>query len=107
MKPTIEIPRSKSSHSAILLRCLGYLRPHWKLVAGVYITMMLIDLIAMVNPQVLRWTIDKGIGTGNDNLLTLAVGGLLALVLIKGVLTYYEGLWTEVASQSVAYDLRN
>ena len=69
--------------------------------------MVLIDLIAMVNPQVLRWAIDNGIGTGNDSLLTLAVGGLLALVLIKGVLTYYEGVWTEIASQSVAYDLRN
>ena len=107
MKPAIEIQRSKSSQSAILLRCFGYLRPHWKLVAGVYITMVLIDLIAMVNPQVIRWTIDKGIGTGNDSFLTLAVGGLLALVLIKGVLTYYEGLWTEIASQNVAYDLRN
>ena len=74
---------------------------------GVYITMVLIDLIAMVNPQVIRWTIDKGIGTGNTSLLSLAVGGLLVLVLIKGVLTYHEGLWTEVASQNVAYDLRN
>ncbi len=77
------------------------------MVAGVYLTMVLIDLIAMVNPQVLRWAIDQGIGAGNDSLLTLAVVGLLALVLIKGVLTYYEGLWTEVASQNVAYDLRN
>ena len=74
---------------------------------GVYITMVLIDLIAIVNPQVIRWTIDTGIGTGNTQLLALAVGGLLGLVLIKGVLTYYEGLWTEVASQNVAYDLRN
>ena len=32
---------------------------------------------------------------------------LLALVIIKGFFTYFEGLWTEIASQSVAYDLRN
>lgn len=107
MKPTTEHQSSRSSQSTILLRCLSYLRPHWKLVTGVYITMVLIDLIAMVNPQVIRWTIDKGIGTGNTTLLSLAVGGLLALVLIKGVLTYHEGLWTEMASQNVAYDLRN
>ncbi len=91
----------------MLLRCFGYLRPHWKLVTGVYVTMLFIDLIAMVNPQVLRWTIDKGIGTGSTRMLALSVGGLLVLVLVKGVLTYYEGLWTEVASQNVAYDLRN
>ena len=29
------------------------------------------------------------------------------VVVIKGVFTYFEGLWTETASQSVAYDLRN
>jgi ATP-binding cassette subfamily B protein len=98
---------SRSSQSAILLRCFGYLRPHWKLVAGVYVTMVLIDLIAMVNPQLIRWTIDNGIEKADVKTLTLAVGALLVLVLIKGVLSYFEGLWTEVASQNVAYDLRN
>jgi len=107
MTPTIKKQASQVSQSTILLRCFGYLRPHWKFVTGVYLTMVLIDLIAMVNPQLIRWTIDQGIGASDDSLLTFAVGGLLALVLIKGVLTYYEGLWTEIASQSVAYDLRN
>ena len=107
MKSTIENQPPGSSQSTILRRCFSYLRPHWKLVTGVYVTMVLIDLIAIVNPQVLRWTINNGIGMGNDSLLSLAVVGLLALVLIKGLLTYYEGMWTEVASQNVAYDLRN
>jgi ATP-binding cassette subfamily B protein len=107
LNPPIEDQPQKPSQSAVLLRCFGYLRPHWKLVTGVYVTMLFIDLIAMVNPQVLRWTIDKGIGTGSTRMLALSVGGLLVLVLVKGVLTYYEGLWTEVASQNVAYDLRN
>jgi ATP-binding cassette subfamily B protein len=35
------------------------------------------------------------------------VAALLVLVVIKGVFTYFQGLWTEVASQNVAYDLRN
>ncbi len=43
MKPTVENQPSKPSQSTILLRCFGYLRPHWKLVTGVYITMVLID----------------------------------------------------------------
>ena len=107
MKPTAENQSQRSSQATILMRCFGYLRPHWRIVLGVYVTMVLIDLITMVNPQVIRWTIDNGIGAGNAALLTLAVGSLLGLVLIKGLLTYYEGLWTEMASQNVAYDLRN
>ena len=107
MKPDAENNSQKSSQAAILWRCFGYLRPHWKIVMGVYVAMVLIDLIATINPQLIRWTIDEGIGTGDTTRLTQAVGGLLILVVIKGVLTYFEGLWTEVASQNVAYDLRN
>ncbi|MBI5568000.1 MAG: hypothetical protein HY870_24090 [Chloroflexi bacterium] len=68
MKPTIENQAPGVSQSAILLRCFGYLRPHWKFVTGVYLTMVLIDLIAMVNPQLIRWTIDRGIGTADGSL---------------------------------------
>lgn len=109
MKPE---PRIKNSETRTLLRCFSYLRPHWKLTTGAYATMLVIDGINMLNPQLLRWTIDNGIGgdpadTQRTRMLALAVGALLLLVLIKGVLTYFQGMWTEIASQSVAYDLRN
>ena len=69
--------------------------------------MVLIDLFNMINPQLIRWAIDNGMRIGNTSKLTLAVAALLLLVVIKGLFTYFQGLWTEVASQSVAYDLRN
>jgi ABC-type multidrug transport system fused ATPase/permease subunit len=95
------------SPNRILLRCFSYLRPHWKLSVGAYVMMLLIDAISMLNPQVIRWTIDYGLHFNSTYILTIAIVALLALVIIKGVFTYFEGLWTEVASQSVAYDLRN
>jgi ABC-type multidrug transport system fused ATPase/permease subunit len=97
----------KPSQTQILIRCFSYLRPHWKFTAGAYLMMLLIDLLAMLNPQLIRWTIDYGIRVDNVTLLTLAVVALLLSVVVKGVFTYFEGLWTEVASQNVAYDLRN
>ena len=51
--------------------------------------------------------IDRGIGAGDRNLLAVAVAGLLGLALVKGLLTYLQGMWSETASQNVAYDLRN
>ena len=35
------------------------------------------------------------------------MGALLALTFLKGVATYYQGVWSEIASQSVAFDIRN
>jgi ATP-binding cassette, subfamily B, multidrug efflux pump len=90
-----------------LLRCFGYLRPHWKLTAGAYLMLILIDGFNIVQPQLIRWIIDSGISVGNTTLLALAVVTLLVLVIFKGLFTFFQGRWTEVASQNVAYDLRN
>lgn len=98
---------SKPSQTRILLRSFSYLRPHWRLTAGAYGMMVVIDILNMINPQLIRWAIDQGIRSDNSSKLTLAVAILLVLVVIKGLFTYFQGLWTEVASQSVAYDLRN
>jgi ATP-binding cassette subfamily B protein len=100
-------PLPKPSQAKVLLRCFGYLRPHWKLTAGAYLMMLFIDGINMINPQLIRWAIDQGIRMSNPARLSLAVGGLLGLVVVKGFLTFLEGRWTEIASQNVAYDLRN
>jgi len=97
----------KQSQSQLILRCFGYLRRHWKLTAGAYGMMVLVDIVSMINPQLIRWTIDNGISAANQLDLTLAVGLLLVLVVIKGFFTYFEGRWTEITSQKVAYDLRN
>lgn len=91
----------------LLLRAFSYLRPHWKITAGAYGLMVLIDLVSMVNPQLIRRAIDQGIRAHDYRVLGLSVGLLLVLVLIKGIFTYFQGMWTETASQNVAYDLRN
>ena len=77
----IKKPTVKPSQLNILFRCYRYLRPHWKLTAGAYLTMVIIDIVNMINPQLIRWTIDNSIGGKNTQMLTLAVGALLVLVL--------------------------
>lgn len=63
--------------------------------------------INILVPQFIRWIIDRGINEQNLHLLGWSVAGLLAITLLKGVFIYLEGQWSETASQSVAYDLRN
>jgi ATP-binding cassette subfamily B protein len=95
------------SDRQILWRCLRYLRPYRNMVAGVYIAMILINLINIALPQIIRWSIDSGIYGGDIARLGQAVLLLLGLTLVKGVFIYFQGQWAEVASQSVAYDLRS
>ena len=97
----------KPGSGQILLRCLGYLRPYWPLVAGGYLSLLVISALALSIPQFIRWIVDRGIADRDIPLLTRSVLALLGLALVKGCLTFLQGRWIEVASQNVAYDLRN
>jgi len=98
---------SESHAWRILLRCFRYLRPYWHKTLGVYLAMLGILGINLLVPQCIGWIVDRGIGGNDTRLLGLAVLALLALTLLKGFVTFWQGRWAEIASQSVAYDLRN
>jgi len=77
------------------------------LVAGGYLSLLLINALALSIPQFIRWIVDRGIANQDIPLLTRSVLALLGLALLKGCVTFLQGRWIEVASQNVAYDLRN
>lgn len=91
----------------VLWRCLRYLRPYWKPTFGAYLTLVGINILSLTIPQFIRWIVDEGIGAKNLQILLWSAVALLALTLLKGILTFFQGKWTETASQGVAYDLRN
>ena len=93
--------------SNLFWRCYRFLYPYWRYELGIYIAEILIVAFNTANPQFIRWIIDNGISLKNYTLLAGSVGALLLLTALKGVATFLQGRWTEVASQSVAYDLRN
>lgn len=106
--PTIPLVQSGGRQVLKLLwRCYGYLRPYWRLTAGAYATMLVINGMNMVIPQFVRQIVDRGIRDGDTAIMGWSVLGLLGIAVLKGGLTFLQGKWTEVSSQGVAYDLRN
>ena len=93
--------------SNILLRCYSYLRPYWKISAASYLALIGILLLNLAIPQLVRTLIDQGIRAGDPFLLVRGVFILLLLALLKGIFTFFQGKWSETASQSAVYDLRN
>jgi len=80
-----EIPRGPPAGSLrILFRCYSYLKPYWLLVVGACVAMAAGDAIVLVNPQLIRIIVDKGIGGKDFRLLGLLVGALLAMTAVKG-----------------------
>jgi len=91
----------------ILWRCYSYLRPYWLFAGTALLALMLINIINLLAPQFIRVSIDQGIGSNDPAVLASAVLSLLGLTLVKGVLTFVQGRFSETAGQNVAYDLRS
>jgi len=91
----------------ILIRLLGYWRPHWRAVLLAYIALFASLAVSMANPLVLRYAIDQGISSGSKDVLLTAAFLVVGLHLGRGLIGYGQSYLGEYLSQHVAYDLRN
>ncbi len=100
-------PAASPGFLRILIRALGYLRPYRGRTIAAYLALLASTGLALFIPQLVRATVDSGMRGGDLAALRLAVLGILGVALLKGLLAFLLGRWTEIASQGVAYDLRN
>jgi ATP-binding cassette subfamily B protein len=91
----------------VLARCLRYLRPYWAYSAGGYVLLLVNNGISLFTPLIIRNIVDQGIRGNDTGVIQWGTLLLLTLALVKGAFMFLYGRWTEVASQNVAYDLRN
>ena len=97
----------KSAPRSSLLRSLTFLKKYRGIAIAVYGLALITNGLAVIIPQTIRWIIDAGIIQQNMQILLASLVGLLGLSICKGLVDFVMGRWTEVASQGVAYDVRN
>ena len=88
-------------------RALMYLRSYKGEAFAAFASLILASAASLTAPQLIRIAIDEGIALRELNVILLAVGGLAAAALLRGLFTFLQGYLAERASQGVAFDLRN
>ena len=84
-----------------------YLRSYKGEAFAAFASLILASAASLTAPQLIRIAIDEGIALRELNVILLAVGGLAAAALLRGLFTFLQGYLAERASQGVAFDLRN
>ena len=108
VKIAAKIPLTQQhAPSSSLLRSFSFLKKYRHIAAGVYVLALLSNGLAVFIPQTIRWIVDAGIIQQNLNILGASLLGLLALTIAKCLVDFVLGRGTEMASQGVAYDIRN
>ncbi|WP_404365099.1 ABC transporter ATP-binding protein [Corallococcus coralloides] len=90
-----------------ILRALGYLRRYRLEAVGALVSLLLVSVANLGAPQMIRIAIDQGLARGEARPVWLAVGGLVAIALGRGLFNFLQGYLAERASQGVAFDLRD
>jgi ATP-binding cassette subfamily B protein len=90
-----------------LRRSLIYLRPYWLVTLGAFVSLLLVTAANLLSPQILRLVIDSGIRAGDQGTLIWATGALIGVAVVRGLFSFTQGFWSEKASQSAAYEMRN
>lgn len=98
---------NRSAPSSSLLRSFSFLKKYRRIAAGVYVLALASNGLAVFIPQTIRWIVDAGIIQQNLSVLQASLLGLLGLSVLKGLVDFVLGRGTEMASQGVAYDIRN
>ncbi|HLL39756.1 MAG TPA: ABC transporter transmembrane domain-containing protein, partial [Rubrobacteraceae bacterium] len=88
-------------------RALGYLRSYKREAFGAFVALVLASAASLATPQLIAYAIDSGISTRRLDVVLIAVGGLVAAAVLRGLFQFLQGYLAERASQGVAYDLRN
>ena len=108
--PSISTPpaagNSQLSALQINRRFLAYLAPRWRRVAAIYLVLLLGTATLTAIPQLVRWIVDHGIAQQDLGVVWRAVGILLLLALLRALLAFLMGRWSEMVSQGVAATLR-
>jgi ATP-binding cassette subfamily B protein len=88
-------------------RALSYLKNYWLLAVSAGVSLILVNVANLITPQLLRILIDEGIQPLVLPRIFQIAAFMVGLAFIRGIFNFLQGYWSEVASQGVAYDLRN
>ena len=100
-------PFRHAAPKSSILRSFTFLYKYRHIAASAYILALLTNGLAIIIPQTIRWIVDAGIVQQDSDILLASLLGLLLLGLVKAPVDFLLGRWSEVASQGVAYDIRN
>ena len=89
-----------------LRRLLGYLKPHWLLLAIVALAMLASTFLEMSPAVLLRRIIDTAIPNRDLKLLSALALGFVEVAFVKGIVLYVQWYLSELVGQKVIFRMR-
>ncbi len=100
-------PTRPSGGGRAVWRALAYLRSYRRETVGALVALLCVSAANLAAPQMVRLAIDRGMAPRRWQMVLVAVVGLVAIAVGRGLFNFLQGYLAERASQGVAFDLRD
>ncbi len=91
----------------LLRRVLGYGRPYWRLIGGMFVAITLTTFLGLLSPLIFRDLIDNALQPpGDPQRLNVLALGLVAMPAIIGLIRVVQRKLNATIGEGVIYDLR-
>src|SRR3954463_1266162 len=99
-------PADKAQRRATLRRASRLFRPYWARLSSLLVLILVSALLGVVPAFLLRRVIDVAIPERDTRMLTLLVGGMIAISVVTGVIGVGQTWLSNIVGQRVMHDLR-
>jgi ATP-binding cassette, subfamily B, bacterial MsbA len=97
---------TNTTNKALYLRLLGYLRPHWKVLAVAVLGMAATALTEPAFPAIMKYLLDNGFQTSDKKMVWLIPVGIVVLFLVRSVFVFCTGYLMMWISSTLVTELR-
>lgn len=90
-----------------VLRLMAFAKKHWVVFLLAFVCLSAVTAFGLVVPRVLGQGIDTVLQSGARSTIVMAAWIIIGASCLRGLAAYCDRYLREVASQQVAYDVRN
>src|SRR4051794_4207832 len=96
----------KAQRRATLRRAARLFRPYWLRLSSLLVLILISALLGVIPAFLLRSVIDVAIPERDTRMLTLLVGGMIAIAVVTGIIGVGQTWLSNIVGQRVMHDLR-
>lgn len=97
---------SNTSNTALYLRLLGFVRPHWKMLLAAVIGMALTAATEPLFPALMKPLLDGNLGAGDPNAWWKYPLAIVGIVTLRGLMGLFGGYCMHWVSHRITADIR-
>jgi ATP-binding cassette subfamily B multidrug efflux pump len=98
--------KAQTVNFEILKRIFGYAKPYRKKFYSAIATTLALTALSPLRPYITQYTFDHYVSSGNKEMLLYMTILLITLLLLEGILEFFDTVLTNTLGQSIIKDLR-